>query len=90
MKIQVNKGYIAILKEESGEIVGAFQSTNDAKLVLEQAVGEHFDAVTVGLCDNRDFVQPFDYDQQYEFILYRGSEDEDEYVTLTMTYTPIY
>lgn len=89
MKIKLNKGYIAILKEESGEIVGAFQSTNDAKLVLEQAVSEYFDAVTVGLCDNRDFVQPFDYDQQYEFILYRGIS-EDEYVTLTMTFTPIF
>jgi len=89
MKIKLNKGYIAILKEESGEVVGAFQSTNDAKLVLEQAVAEHFDVVTVGLCDNRDFVQPFDYDQQYEFILYRGMS-EDEYVTLTMTFTLIF
>lgn len=89
MNIILKKGYLAILKEESGEIVGAFQSTNDAKLVLEQAVAEHFDVVTVGLCDSRDFFQPFDYEQPYEFILYRGMSEE-EYVTLTMTYTPIY
>lgn len=89
MKISLKKGYVAILKEESGEIVGAFQSTNDAKLVLEQAVAEHFDVVTVGLCDSRDFVQPLDYEQPYKFVLYKGM-NEDEFVTLIMTYSFLY
>ena len=89
MKIQLKKGYIAILKEESGEVVGAFQSTNDAKQVLEQAVAEHFDATSVTLSDPRDFAQPFDYDQPYVFHLYIGEED-DQCLTLTMTYAKIY
>lgn len=89
MKIHLKKGYIAILMEESGEVVGAFQSTDDANQVLEQAVAEHFDATTVTLSDPRDFVQPFDYDQPYVFHLYVGEED-DQYLTLTMKYAKIY
>lgn len=88
MKIQLKKNYVAVLKEESGEVVGVFKDTHDAKQVLEQAVAEHFDVATAGLFDNYDFVQPFDYEQPYEFILYTTSGDE--YVTLTMTFTKIY
>jgi hypothetical protein len=89
MKIQLNKGYVAVLQEENGDIVGVFKDTKDARQVLEQAVAEHFDVVTVGLCDSRDFSQPFEYDEPYEFILYKGMS-EDEYVTLRMTFTKIY
>lgn len=89
MKIELRQGYIAVLQKESGEVVGVFNSTEDAKQVLEQAVREHFDWDTVGLFDNRDFIQPFDYEQPYDFVLYKDT-GEDEYVTLTMTYTPIY
>lgn len=59
---------------------------NDVKSKLELAVSLHFDVPSVGLCDTRDFNMPFDYEQPYEFILYNG----EEYVTLIMTYAPIY
>lgn len=89
MKITLLKNQVAILKEESGEIVGAFQSTYDAKQVLEQAVAEHFDVAVVGLNTDRDFDAPLDYEQPYEFVLFKSS-GEDEYVTLIMTYAAIY
>ena len=89
MKIKLKEGYLAVLTEESGEIVGVFGSNEDAKSVLEDAVSSHFDR-TAGLCDGRDFSQPFDYQEPYAFMLYGKTKEEDEHVTLTMTYAPMY
>lgn len=86
MDINLKKNYVAILTEQSGEVVGVFNAGNDVKSKLELAVSLHFDVPSVGLCDTRDFNMPFDYEQPYEFILYNG----EEYVTLIMTYAPIY
>ena len=80
--------------EESGEVVGVFKNSTYANtdmmtVVMMTAVGEHFDVAMVGLNTDRDFNQPFDYEQPYEFVLYKDT-GEDEYVTLTMTFTKIY
>lgn len=89
MDINLKKNHVAILTEKSGEVVGVFNSGNDVKSKMEDAVSMHFDVASVGLIDPRDFNMPFDYEQPYEFVLYKSS-GEDEYVTLVMTYTPIY
>ena len=91
MNINLKKNYVAILTEESGDVVGVFMGGNDVKSKLEEAVASHFDLASVGLDNPRDFDMPFDYDQPYEFILYNGDGTEaEEYVTLIMTYAPIY
>lgn len=89
MKIQLKENYVAVLKEESGEVVGVFKNSTYANDSMMTAVGEHFDVAMVGLNTDRDFIQPFDYEQPYDFVLYKDT-GEDEYVTLTMTFTPIY
>lgn len=89
MKIELRQGYVALLKEESGEVVATFKSSVYANSDMMTAVALHFDVGAVGLNTDRDFVQPFDYDQPYEFVLYK-STGEDEYVTLRMTYVPIF
>jgi len=91
MDIKLSSNHVAILMEESGEVVGVFNAGKDVKSKLEDAVSRHFDVASVGLCDTRDFNMPFDYEQPYEFILYNGDGTEaEEYVTLIMTYAPIY
>lgn len=91
MKIELKNQYVAILKEESGEVVGVFHSTTYANNSMMNAVSLHYDVPMVGMNTDRDFVQPWDYEQPYEFVLYRSTgHDEDEYVTLTMTFAPIY
>lgn len=59
---------------------------------METAVSIHFDVDCCGLVSDRDFMYSFDYDQEYEFVLYNGSGsgDDDEYVTLFMTYAPLF
>jgi len=88
MKIKLKQDQIAVLKEESGEIVGCFRPNEDAKQAMETAVCLHFDIAGCNLSDERDFTPPLDYEQPYVFHLY--TKDEDEYVTLTMTYEYIY
>ena len=90
MKIELKKDQIAVLREESGDIVGCFMSNNDAKQAIETAVCLHFDIAQCNLADERDFTPPSDYEQPYSVFLYRLSADDDEYVTLTMTYEYIY
>lgn len=91
MKIETKLGYVAILREESGEVVGVFMPSLDARESMETAVSMHFD-VACGLVSDRDFTQPLDYDQEYTFVLYNGSGsgDDDEYVDLFMTYAPLF
>ena len=89
MKIQLKESHVAVLKEESGEVVAVFNSSNYANDSMMTAVAEHFDVAMVGLNTDRDFVQPFDYEQPYDFVLYKDT-GEDECITLTMTFTPIY
>lgn len=88
MKIETKRGYVAILKEESGEVVGVFMPSLDARECIETAVSIHFQ-VACGLVSDRDFTQPFDYDQEYQFVLYNG-DGNDEYVTLFMDYAPLF
>ena len=88
MKIELLKNYVALLINEDNETIGAFNSTPDARLTLEQAVSAHW-ACPCTLCDDRDFTQPLDYEQPYVFRLYADG-CEDEYVTLSMTYAPLY
>jgi hypothetical protein len=82
--------------EESGEVVGVFNAGKDVKSKLVDAVSRHFDVASVGLGNPRDFNMPFDYEQPYKFILFKGkavgehATDEEEWVTLVMTYAPIY
>lgn len=92
MKIETKRGYVAILREESGEVVGVFMPSLDARGCMETAVCMHFDVATCGLVSDRDFTQPFDFDQEYTFVLYNGSGsgDDDEYVTLFMTFAPLF
>lgn len=89
MKITLKKNRVAILKEESGEVVGVFTATPYANDVMMTAVANHFDVEMVGLNTDRDFNPPFDYEQPYEFVLYKGG-GEEEYVTLIMTYSFLY
>ena len=89
MKIEIKPNYIAVLREDSGEIVGCFTANADARQAMEQAASAHFDCVC-SLSDDRDFVQPFDYEQPYTFRLHISQDATDEYATLTMTYSPIY
>jgi len=89
MKIEIKPKFIAVLREDSGEIVGCFTANVDARQAMEQAVSAHFDC-DCSLSDDRDFVQPFDYNQPYTFRLYTSEDATDEYATLTMTYSPIY
>lgn len=86
MKIELKKDQIAILREEGGEIVGCFMSNNDAKQTMETAVCIHFDIAQCNLEDERDFITFRNYEEKYLFHL----NDDDEYVTLTMTYEYIY
>jgi hypothetical protein len=88
MKINVKNGFLAVLSEENSNVIGLLASTLDARIALETAVSEHFDCDCT-LCDNRDFTQPLDYEQPYTFRLY-AEGCENEYVTLIMTYAPIY
>ena len=90
MKIQLKKDHVAVLQEESGEIVAVFGSTDHADPLMEDAVRSHFDR-TCTLIEPRDFEQPLDYNQPYKFRIYDGIDDlDDYYVTLRMTYAPIY
>lgn len=89
MKITLKKNQVAILKEESGEVVGVFKATPYANDVMMTAVANHFDVEMVGLNTDRDFNPPLDYEQPYEFVLYKAS-GEDECVTLIMTYSFLY
>jgi hypothetical protein len=89
MKIEIKPNCIAVLKEDNGEIVGCFTAKMDARQAMEQAASEHFDCVC-SLSDDKDFVQPFDYERLYTFRLHASQDATDEYVTLTMTYSPIY
>lgn len=88
MKIETKRGYVAILREESGEVVGVFMPSLDARESMETAVSMHFD-VACGLVEasNRDFKQPFDINEEYTFAFYDGSDD---YVTLFMNYAPLF
>lgn len=88
MKIQIYPNHVAILQEENGEIVGVFKSSLDAKETLENAARSHFD-YDVTLTDNRDFIQPWDYNQPYSFHVHDETE-EGYYVTLYLTFAPIY
>lgn len=88
MKIQLKTNHVAVLQEENGEVVGVFKSLIDAKPILEEAVRSHFD-YDVTLADNRDFIQPFDYNQPYSFHVHDETE-EGYYVTLYLTYAPIH
>jgi len=96
MNINLKKNHVAILMEQSGEVVGVFNSGNDVKSKMEEAVASHFDLVSVSLHDARDFNMPFDYEERYEFIVCEGNSSkgdgvyQDEYITLIMTYSPIY
>lgn len=89
MKIELKKGYVAVLKEDSGEIVAVFKPSPYANRDMMTAVASHFDVASVGMDTDTDFTQGFDYEQPYTFVLYKGT-DEEEYVTLTLTYEPIY
>lgn len=89
MKINVKNGFLAVLSEESGEVVALFGSNQDAKDIMEKAICEHFDCHCSILSTNKDFDMPFDYEQFYEVSL-NLSEDNQETVTLIMTYAPIY
>ena len=91
MKIQLYQNYVAVLQEQSGEVVATMTATHDARNKMERAVSEHFDC-DCSLVTDRDFEQPFDYNENYSFRLYKAEPngDEDEYVVLTMTYTPIH
>jgi len=91
MKIQLHPDFIAVLQEQNGAIVAALSATHDARNKMEKAVREHYNCDCT-LSDERDFVQPMDYDQEYAFKLYKEDPngDDDEYITLKMTYTPIY
>jgi hypothetical protein len=86
MKIQLKKDCVAVLSEESGETVAVFGSLEHADPHMEDAVRRHFDTDCT-LVDPRDFNQPFDYDQPYKFRMYN---EEDNYITLRMTYAPLY
>jgi hypothetical protein len=88
MKIELKKGFMAVLTEENGDVIGLLASTPDARLALETAVSEHF-TCDCTLCDDRDFTQPLDYEQPYQFRLY-AEGCENEYVALTLSYAPIY
>ena len=88
MKIETKRGYVAILREESGEVVGVFMPSLDARESMETAVSMHFD-VACGLVSDPDFKQPFDYDQEYKFVLYNG-DGNDDCVILFMTYAPLF
>ncbi len=91
MKIELKLGYIAVLQEQSGAIVAALSATHDARNKMEKAVREHYNCDCT-LSNERDFDQPMDYDHEYAFRLYKEDPngDDDEYITLNMTYTPIY
>lgn len=89
MKIEIKPQQIAILKENSGEIVGCFTANADARRAMEQAVSEHFDT-DCSLSNEQDFVQPFDFEKEYTFILLDWFDTEETHITLTMTYAPIY
>jgi len=88
MKIELLVNSVALLITEETEIVGVFNSNTDARRALEQAVSDHW-VCPCTLCDDRDFTAPLDYDQPYLFRLYADGCD-DEYVTLRMTYAPVY
>lgn len=89
MKIELKQGYVALLKEESGEVVATFKPSVYANTDMMTAVALHFDVPMVGLNTDRDFIQPFDYEEPYDFVLYK-STGEDECVTLRMTYVQIF
>lgn len=100
MKIEIKRGYVAILREESGEVVGVFMPSLDARESMETAVSMHFD-VACGLVEasNRDFKQPFDINEEYTFESSYGINEEytfafydgsDDYVTLFMNYAPLF
>ena len=86
MKIELKKDHIAVLREESGDVVGCFRSNKDAKQTIENAVCEHFSIVGCTLQEERDFIPPRNYWEKYLFHLH----DDEEYVTLIMTYEYIY
>jgi hypothetical protein len=88
MKITLLENSVALLITEENEIIGVFKSTPDARALLERAVSDHWVSEST-LCDDRDFTAPLDYDQPYTFRLYEDGL-EDEYVTLRMTYAPVY
>ena len=88
MKINLLENSVALLITEDNDIIGVFNSTPDARALLERAVSDHW-VCECTLCDDRDFDQPLDYDQPYEFRLYQDGCD-DEYVTLRITYAPVY
>lgn len=88
MKINTQGAQVAVLKEENGNIVGVFKASIDAKKDLEDAVSSHFDYEAT-LVDNKDFYQLWDYDEPYSFHL-KDETEEGYYVTLYLTYAPIY
>lgn len=92
MKIKLNREYVSVLSEQSGEIVGVFNPSNNAQVLMEKAVGAHFDCECT-LVEPRDYEASIEYEQPYVFRLYTGDAEDgsdDEYVTLTMRYTKIY
>lgn len=94
MKIETKlRGYVAILQEKNGDVVGVFMPSPDSrKSVMETAVCMHFDVPSCSLVNQRDFTQLVDYHEEFTFILYNGSGsgDDDEYVDLIMTFAPLF
>jgi hypothetical protein len=91
MKIELKPGYIAVLQEQSGAIVASLSARDDARNAMERAVNDHFGCDSFLLTD-KDFTQPLDYSSEYKFNLYKQDPngDDDRFITLLLTYTPIY
>jgi len=91
MKIKLYYDCIAVLQEESGQVVAALTSSDDARNKMEKAVRETYDCDCFLLTD-KDFIQPFDYNETYKFKLYKeqSNGDDDETISLTLTYTTTY
>jgi len=89
MKIKVFENHVAVLNHGK-EVVGLFKSIEDAVPVIERAVKEHFDCKDVIVSPAlSDFAQPLDFEQSFTAAVYH-SEGEIAYITLVLTFAPVY
>lgn len=87
MKINLRSGYIAVLSEESGNVIACIHGSVDAQSALEAAVGDSF-GCKASLQNPKDF-NMVDITNPYSFLL-DHAKGSTEHVTLYLTYAKLF